>query len=130
MLCAVFFLYFNSVTKTKVKIYAKIGAIPQTVKNRFTVLLLKVFLNPFLLILKAIKAAPFNCTNEVGIPFVTEANKSKLATIIAITVALNGDTSTISFPVFLVTLCPSKELPMAKQGATIKTDRIIIGRKF
>lgn len=80
-------LYFNSVTKTKVKIYAKIGAIPQTMKKRFTVLLLKVFLNPFLLILKAIKAAPFNCTNDVGIPLVMEANKSKLAVIIAIIVA-------------------------------------------
>ena len=34
------------------------------------------------------------------------------------------------FPVVLVTLCPKRELPIAKHGATIKTDNIIIGRKF
>lgn len=62
------------------------GAIPQTMKNRLTVLFLKVFLNPFLLILKAMNAAPFNCTKEVGIPLVTEANKSKLAVISAMIV--------------------------------------------
>ena len=66
---------------------------PQTVKNCFTVLLAKVVLTPFLLMLKAIKAAPFSCTNELGIPFVMDANKSRLAVISAIIVAWNGDTS-------------------------------------
>jgi hypothetical protein len=99
-------------------------------KNKRTVLFLNVCLKPVLLILNAIKAAPFNCTREVGIPLVTDASNKRLATIIAIMVAYTGLTLTMSLPVVFVTLYPSIELPMAKQGATSRIDRIITGRKF
>ena len=102
----------------------------QTTKKRFTVLFEKVFLNPFLLILKAMNPAAFNCTKDVGIPFTTDAKIKRLATMNAMIVAFNGFTSTISSPLGFVTLCPNSELPMAKQGATINTDKMIIGRKF
>lgn len=68
-------------------IYENIGATPQIMKKRLTVLFRNVYLTPVLLTLRAINAAPLSCTSEVGIPLVTEANKSRLATIKAMTVA-------------------------------------------
>ncbi|MBA7516570.1 hypothetical protein ES705_08618 [subsurface metagenome] len=75
-------------------------------------------------------AAVFNCTSEVGIPLVIDANSNKLAVTIEIRVAPKEPKSIIPFPVVSIIFKPKIELPIPKQGATNKVEIIIMRRKL
>ena len=55
------------------------GATSHIIKNLLTEVFLKIFLKPSFATPIPIIAPTFNCTSEVGMPFVNDANKSKLA---------------------------------------------------
>ena len=61
-------------TSNKVRLNAIIGAIIHIKKNLLTLVFLKIFLVPNLATPIPNIAATFNCTNDVGIPCVIEAN--------------------------------------------------------
>jgi len=69
-------------------------------KNFFTSVLLNIFLGPSFATPIPNIAATFNCTNDVGIPLVSDANSSRLAEIKAIIPASNFPNRMISLPVF------------------------------
>ena len=107
-----------------------VGAIIHIMKNFFTSVFLKIFFGPSLATPIPRIAATFNCTNEVGIPLVTEASRSNVAETKAIIPASNLPNNTISLPVLFRILSPKIELPIAKLGATIKVEIIITSIKF
>ena len=107
-----------------------VGAIIHIRKNFFTSVFLKIFFGPSLATPIPRIAATFNCTNDVGMPFVTEASKSKEAETKAIIPASNFPNKTISLPVLFRILSPKIELPIAKLGATISVEIIITSIKF
>jgi hypothetical protein len=78
---------------------AKTGAINQTIKNLFTEVFLRIFLNPNLATPIPIMEAVFTCTREEGIPLLMEARSNKLAVINDMTMASIGPKREIPFPV-------------------------------
>ena len=102
------------------------GAIIHIAKNRFTCVLRTMFLVPILATPIPKMAATLTCTREVGIPFSTDASRSRLPDMKAIITASNLPNSMISLPVFFNILCPNSDEPMPKQGATMRVASISI----
>ena len=101
------------------------GDISHMIKNLLTCVFLKIFFVPNLATPIPSMAATFNCTRDVGIPLVKDANNNRLADTNPMITASNRPNNTISFPVFFTILYPNIELPIPKLGATIKVDNII-----
>jgi len=76
------------------------GAIIHITKNLRTSVFLKMCLGPSFATPIPKIAATFTWTNEVGIPFVSDANSNKLADTKAMITASNFPNRTISLPVF------------------------------
>ena len=106
------------------------GAINQISQNCLTTFLEKVSFQPNFETLNARMAKVFSWTSEVGIPLVTEATNKSEAVTNEIIDASTFPIVRISVPVLTISLCPKMELPMAKAGAMIKVERIMISRKL
>lgn len=89
------------------------GAITHIIKKRFTSVFLKIFLAPRRATPMPMIAPAFNCTNDVGIPLVTDA-KSKSVAVTNEMMASKGPKRNKPFPVLFSVLRPSSDAPMAK----------------
>ena len=106
------------------------GEISQIIQNCLTTFLEKVSFHPTLVTLNAKMANVFNWTSEVGIPRVREAVSKRDAVMNEIIEASTFPIGMIAVPVFTISLCPKMELPIAKIGAMIRVQRIMINTKF
>ena len=80
------------------------GAINQISQSFLTTLFEKVTFQPFLETLKASIAKVLSCTKEVGIPLLTDAASNSVAVINEMIEASTFPISTISVPVFTISL--------------------------
>ena len=106
------------------------GATNQIIQSFFTTLFENVSFQPFFETLKARIAKVLSWTSDVGIPLLTDAKSKRDAVITEIIEASTLPISTISVPVFTISLRPNIELPIPKEGAIIKVARIMISTKL